>query len=256
MLDALRPRPGALRNDWGIFMLICYHARMSEETMTDHVTVEAAGKLTGISSRTLRHWIASGKLSTIAGKRGKLVSMGEVEHLARLVGKSLGNSTSPENNPATVAEGIAGNVADSSTATVLVSAAARLQLATIRDEWLAPLVARIGELERENGRLTAATAAKDETISELRRRAAAAEAEVAQQEEREAEPAQSMDYWIAKAVVWEREHQAATGLRRSGSMTPASLRKRAVWLQAQAEEQVIPRPTWWHRLLARLRGAE
>lgn len=118
------------------------------------------------------------------------------------------------------------------------------------------LVARIGELERENGRLTAATAAKDETISELRRRAAAAEAEVAQQEEREAEPAQSVDYWIAKAVVWEREHQAATGLRRSGSMTPASLRKRAAWLQAQAEEQVIPRPTWWNRLLARLRGAE
>ena len=149
--------------------------------MADHVTVEIAGKLAGISSRTLRHWIASGKLSAIAGKRGKLVSMGEVAHLAMLVGKPVGNPTTPDGNPATIAEdvagSIAGNVADSSAATVLVSDAARLQLATLRDEWLAPLVERLGELERENGRLEATGAAKDETIAELRRRAEYAEAE-------------------------------------------------------------------------------
>ena len=47
---------------------------------------------------------------------------------------------------------------------------ARAQLEAIRDEWLAPLVDRIGNLERENGRLEAER-------DELRRRAEAAEAE-------------------------------------------------------------------------------
>lgn len=37
----------------------------------------------------------------------------------------------------------------------LVSDLARQQLATIRDEWLTPLIARMGDLERENGRLEA-----------------------------------------------------------------------------------------------------
>ena len=145
--------------------------------MADHVTVEVAGTLAGISSRTLRHWIASGKLSAIAGKRGKLVSLREVEHLAQFVGKPVSNMAGHVGNPATSAETVAGNVADSAAATALVSDAARLQLATIRDEWLAPLVERIGELERENGRLEATTAAKDEMIAELRRRVEAAEAE-------------------------------------------------------------------------------
>ncbi len=153
--------------------------------MADHVTVEIAGKLAGISSRTLRHWITSGKLSAIVGKRGKLVSMGEVRHLATLIGKPLGNVISPDGNSATIAEDVAGsiadNIADSSTAMVLVSDAARLQLATIRDEWLAPLVERIGELERENGKLETTGAAKDGTITELRRRAEVAEAALSQQ---------------------------------------------------------------------------
>ena len=65
-----------------------------------------------------------------------------------------------------------------------MSDAARLQLAAIRDEWLTPLVERIGALERENGDLAGQLAAranvltaKDETIAELRRRAEVAEAE-------------------------------------------------------------------------------
>jgi hypothetical protein len=53
---------------------------------------------------------------------------------------------------------------------VAVNASARAQLEAIRDEWLAPLVDRIGNLERENGRLEAER-------DELRRRAEAAEAE-------------------------------------------------------------------------------
>jgi hypothetical protein len=150
---------------------------MSDETVADYVTVEVAGKAAGISPRTLRHWIASGKLPAIAGKRGKLVSMGEVARMAELVGKPVGNSAILDGNTATSAATIAGNAAAPLAESALVSDAARLQLATIRDEWLAPLVERIGELERENGRLEATSDAKDETIAELRRRAEQAEAE-------------------------------------------------------------------------------
>jgi len=146
-------------------------------TPADYVAVEVAGKAAGLPARTLRHWIGTGKLAAIAGKRGKLVSMGEVEQLARMVGKPIGNMATPNGNTATSADEVADNVADSSAATVLVNDAARLQLATIRDEWLAPLVERLGELEREHGRLEATSAAKDETIAELRRRAEIAEAE-------------------------------------------------------------------------------
>ncbi len=141
----------------------------------DYVAVEVAGKVAGIPARTLRHWITTGKLAAIAGKRGKLVSMGEVEQLARMVGKPVGNTASPADNPATSAEEVAESLAESA----LVSDAARRQLATIRDEWLAPLIARMGELERENGRLQAER-------DDLRRRAEVAEAEVSRRREEEA----------------------------------------------------------------------
>ena len=145
--------------------------------MADHVTVEVAGTLAGIPARTLRHWIASGKLSAIAGKRGKLVSLREVEHLARIIGKPVGNSVGRVGNPATFAEEVADNLADSAAATALVSDAARRQLATIRDEWLAPLIAQLGDQAERIGRLAAEGEAKDETIAKLRHRAERAEAE-------------------------------------------------------------------------------
>jgi len=54
---------------------------------------------------------------------------------------------------------------EATTRPVVVSEAARSQLEAIRDEWLRPLVERIGALERENGRLEAerdhATAERD-----------------------------------------------------------------------------------------------
>jgi len=127
---------------------------MSED-VADHVAIELAGKAAGIPARTLRHWVASGKLSAIAGKRGKLVSMGEVERLAALVGKQVGNATGVDGNPATFAEDVAGNVADRLADSAVVSDAARNQLAAIRDEWLAPLVAQLTDQAETIGRLAA-----------------------------------------------------------------------------------------------------
>ena len=145
---------------------------MNTPTPADHVAVEVASRQTGIPARTLRHWIGSGKLSAIAGKRGKLVSMGEVERIAVLIGKQLGNATGVDGNPATFAEEVADTVADRLADSAIVSDAARQQLGAIRDEWLAPLVAQLTDQAETIGRLTAERA-------ELRRRAEVAEAALA-----------------------------------------------------------------------------
>ncbi len=150
-------------------------------TPADYVAVEVASKATGIPARTLRYWISTGKLAAIAGKRGKLVSMGEVERIAQLTGKSPGNAEPLPAEAATSADAspgnLAGRIADPAEGGALVSNLARQQLATIRDEWLAPLIARMGELERENGRLEAERDAQVNMIAALRRRAEVAEAE-------------------------------------------------------------------------------
>ncbi len=78
---------------------------------------------------------------------------------------------------------LADRIADLAEGGALVSDLARQQLATIRDEWLAPLIARMGELERENGRLEAER-------DEQRRRAEVAETMLATEQERVVQAAQ------------------------------------------------------------------
>ena len=150
---------------------------MSEPSnVADFVAVEAAGKLAGISPRTLRHWIATVKLPAIPGKRGKLVRLEEVRRLAVLVGKEplAGNLTG---NAATSADMVAGNAADPVAGSALVSPSARAQLEAVRDEWFAPLIAQITEQAERIGRLEAERDGQAAMVEELRRRAEAAEAE-------------------------------------------------------------------------------
>ena len=61
-----------------------------------------------------------------------------------------------------------GRDADRGSASWGVSPAARSQLGAVRDEWLAPLIERIGALEREAGRLEAGRAAVAEERDRLR----------------------------------------------------------------------------------------
>ncbi len=222
-------------------------------TPADYVAVEVAGKATGIPARTLRYWISTGKLAAIAGKRGKLVSMGEVARIAQLTGKSPGNAEPLPAEAATSATSssgnLAGKIADPAAGGALVSDLARQQLATIRDEWLAPLIARMGELERENGRLEAERDAQVNMIAELRRRAEVAEAEVARRQEVEAARR-------AKALAVQTERQRRSGVRRSGAFMPATLDRLADELERQEAQGAPPppSPTPWARLRAFLRG--
>ncbi len=142
---------------------------MDTRDPNEYLPVETAGNTAGISPRTLRYWVRSGKLPAVEGQRGKLVRLGDVLRLAELTGKPAtlpairrqANGTA--GNSATSAVGNAGNVANSPgddedvhevvPPSGAVSPAARSQLEAIRDEWLRPLVDRIGELEREAGQL-------------------------------------------------------------------------------------------------------
>ncbi len=164
----------------------------------DYVTVEVAGKLAGISPRTLRYWIRTGKLSAIAGKRGKLVRAEEVHALAVLAGKAPGNVGSAHATPATFAEDLAGNAAGNaaeplsgersplgtgppderrlSSDTALVDTVRRAEAEALVQRLLAPFVAELGAVREELGRERARREAAERERDELRARLDAAQA--------------------------------------------------------------------------------
>jgi len=163
-------------------------------TEQQYVAVAMAGKMTGIPERTIRHWVTTGKLSAIAGERGRLVRLEDVHRIAIMTGK-LPGPLPTEMGAATLAGNPAsgvGNVADGSTI-VEVSASTNHQLEVIRDTLLRPLIEQnerqqeriaeqaetIGriaaEVEHERQRAAAAEVEHDELREVLRRRAEAAE---------------------------------------------------------------------------------
>ncbi len=120
----------------------------------EYLPVESAGNAAGISPRTLRSWIAGGKLPATKGPRGRLVKLTDVLAMAEMTGKRpapVRQSLGSAGNPAASADISAGNIADETT--VDVSPAARSQLEAIRDEWLQPLVNQLRDAERSIGRL-------------------------------------------------------------------------------------------------------
>jgi DNA-binding transcriptional MerR regulator len=145
-----------------------------------YVTVGNAAEVAGISERTLRYWIKTGKLAATGGNRNRLVRLADVQAMAMLTGKTPATnaSTTATADPAIAAadDGANGNDEESTTGNdpgnaAMVADSARQQLEVIRDTLLAPLieqnerlVARIGDLEREAGRLEAE---RDELRSQL-----------------------------------------------------------------------------------------
>ena len=149
---------------------------MSAHGPDEYLPVESAGSVAGISPRTLRYWIKGGKLPATEGQRGKLVRLGDVLALAEMTGKRAADgrqSPGTAGNPATSAESTAGNAAGSSADAAdqvapAVTPAAVAQLEAIRDQWIRPFVDRIGELERENGRLEERIMGTERERNELR----------------------------------------------------------------------------------------
>jgi DNA-binding transcriptional MerR regulator len=141
-------------------------------TATDRDTATAitvatgvAAQLAGVSPRTIRRWIQQGCLVSIDGPNGQEVSPADLAEAAQRAKQGRGHD-----------RGHGHQAADTDTATVTDTAiAARGQLDAVMQEWLAPLVDRIGKLERENGRLEQERDSQAETIDDLRRQLAEAQ---------------------------------------------------------------------------------
>ncbi len=118
------------------------------------ITVEDAAAMTGVSVRTIRRWIQHGHLSHIEDENGKRVSPADLpltKERARH-GHGHGRGTRSAGHD----RGHANMATDTDTAmTAPALSSATAQLEAIRDQWLRPLVDRIEELSRENGRLEA-----------------------------------------------------------------------------------------------------
>ena len=131
------------------------------------VTANEAAQLAGVSPRTIRRWIKNGWLASNDGLNGHEVYPADLPEAARRARQGHGHDRDHgHDTPAADMD----TVADT-------AMTARGQLDAVMQQWLAPLVDRIGKLERENGRLEQERDTQAETIAKLRERLAVAEAE-------------------------------------------------------------------------------
>jgi len=146
------------------------------------VSIESAARTTGISARTLRYWIATGKLTATAEKRGKRVSLADVERLGRMTGKVSSTAVSPT---ATVPPSA---VAVSTNATASVDVALMLERldALYREQLdakntlISHLEQRVADLEQRHAATALPATATPEQIDALEARLSAREAQPAE----------------------------------------------------------------------------
>jgi len=118
--------------------------------------VAIAADLAGIPARTLRYWVEAKKLATVAGKRGRLVLMGDVDRVARQRGRASGNVLPSSEGAAAIAADVA----------------TRPEI----EPGVGPVVALVERAYREAlAAKDREIAVKDELIAELRGRAERAE---------------------------------------------------------------------------------
>jgi excisionase family DNA binding protein len=129
----------------------------TNQTATDAATVtmvttEDAARMAGVSVRTVRRWIQHGHLPAVESDRGKLVSPPDLPEARKRAGR--GHDRGHVQHPHGHDRGHDNMATDADTAmTAPALSSATAQMEAIRDQWLMPLVDRIGALERENGRL-------------------------------------------------------------------------------------------------------
>ena len=123
----------------------------------NYVSVATAAELAGISARTLRYWIESKRLATVAGKHGRLVRPSDVDRVARHSGRASGNVLPSHEGTAAVAADVATEQGAGLQVVALVEHAYREALAAkdreiaAKDALIAELRARAERAERRPG---------------------------------------------------------------------------------------------------------
>ncbi len=115
------------------------------------VTAEDAAAIAGVSVRTIRRWIQQGHLAHEEGPAGKMVSPADLPAARRLAGRGRGHGHERRGQ----GHGHGQGETDAATDAVTGAPGGLAPMEMIRDQWLAPLVVRIEELSRDNGRLEA-----------------------------------------------------------------------------------------------------
>jgi hypothetical protein len=148
-----------------------------KQAATEPLPLTLAARSAGIPARTLRNWIASGKLAAIRGQRGWLVRPGDIAQIAAMID----NQAASEKMADGLADGLAAELAaptseDAGGAATMASHAAitataqHAQAEALVQRLLAPFIAEQTRLAEELGQVKAER-------DELRRRAEVAEAE-------------------------------------------------------------------------------
>jgi hypothetical protein len=156
-----------------------------QQVSTDPIPLTLAARSAGIPARTLRNWIASGKLAAIRGQRGWLVRVGDIAQIAAMIDNHAASEMMADGMAARLAAelaaptaGDAGDAAMTASHAAITATPQSAQAEALVQQLLAPFIAEQTRLAEELGRVKAEREAQDATIAELRRRAALAEAEL------------------------------------------------------------------------------
>ena len=141
------------------------------------IPLPSAAKVAGIPARTLRNWIASGKLAAIRGQRGWLVRLGDIAHIAAMIDNHAASEIMADGMADGLAAELAGPTAEdagcaATTAShaAITATAQHAQAEALVQQILAPFIAEQTRLAEELGHVKAER-------DDLRRRAEEAEAE-------------------------------------------------------------------------------
>ena len=158
----------------------------------DEVPLPLAAELAAIPARTLRNWIASGKLAAKRGQRGWLVRMRDIERIAIMIGHPVATArpaagmagplaadegAGPGVEPSPVA--VAANSGQPAASAAMVAADRQADAEAQLQRLLAPFIAELGAVREELGHVKAERDGQAAMVEELRRRAEVAEAELA-----------------------------------------------------------------------------
>jgi len=148
-----------------------------KQAASEPIPLTLAARSAGIPARTLRNWIASGKLAAIRGQRGWLVRPGDIAQIAAMIDNQAASENMADGMADRLAAQLAASTAeDSGSAATTASHAAiaatvqHAQAEALVQQLLAPFIAEQTRLAEELGQVKAER-------DDLRRRAEQAEAE-------------------------------------------------------------------------------
>lgn len=170
-------------------VVLPYAAMSGNHAANEPIALPLAAQVAGVPARTLRNWIAGGKLAAIRGQRGWLVRTADIAAITALLGTATASAASAASDSG-MADDLAASVAvtgggagddaatgaTAATSAAITSADRAAEGEALVQRLLAPFIAEQTRLAEELG---ATRAERDAAL----RRAEAAEAELSRRQE-------------------------------------------------------------------------